>query len=82
MVRKQSSEGSRLRRDTTAQREVVSQSTGTSCTVQVQVQQVSLSAGQLVDTPRGGRRPARRRHTLGRVWGSRVGTDTGNGARS
>ena len=32
------------------------------------------SAGQLVDTPRGGRRPVRRRRTLGRMRGSRVGT--------
>ena len=34
------------------------------------------SAGQLVETPRGGRRPVRRRRTLGRMRGSRVGTDT------
>ena len=40
------------------------------------------SAGQLVETPRGGRRPVRRRRTLGRMRGSRVGTDTGNGGRA
>ena len=40
------------------------------------------SAGQLVETPRGGRRPVRRRRTLGRMRGSRVGIDTGNGGRA
>ena len=40
------------------------------------------SAGQLVDSPRGGHRPVRRHRTLGWMRGSRVGTDTGNRGRA